>query len=383
LLYLTPLAMTSRIRILEWRHTGHRLAYVAAIIRSVPHDAAPAVLETSAEAAASVEYAEHLLPLEQSGMFIRDISEIGAGNRALAASLRRARKLKEVVVLPEADRVLPVLAAAWLTRGLPRPTSIILMRPPHWRDGGVRALPWALTKAVFLAAFALATRSFDVHLLEDPLAAGQDRVWRRPFESERLRLNDPCDLLSDSDVCLPSELLGDNRPMIAVVGAIDQRKNLPLILAAWQLSHAQEDSVLVIAGRHSSEARSLVASEGSGPSTVSIDRYLSNAEMAAVLHACRGLFVLQDGGISSGLLTKAASLGRWVIALEGSRTGRAAKSAGVGVLAQPTPIDLALAIDAVVGRMGHPPQVSLDTADDFGRTVLRRFLTSTHGRAVR
>jgi glycosyltransferase involved in cell wall biosynthesis len=375
--------VTSRIRILEWRHTGHRLAYVAAIVRSVPHDAAPAILETSAEAAASVEYAEHLLPLEQSGTLIRDVSEIGTGNRALVASLRRARKLKEVVVLPEADRVLPVLAAVWLTRGLPRPTSIIVMRPPQWRDGGVRALPWALTKAALLTAFALATGSFDVHLLEDPLAGGPDRVWRWPFESERLRLNDPSDLVNDSDVCLPPELLGESRPMIAVVGAIDERKNLPLILAAWHQTHARDDSVLVIAGRHSSEVRNLVASEGPGPSIISIDRYLSNAEMAAVLHACRGLFVLHDGGISSGLLTKAASLGRWVIALEGSRTGRTAKAAGVGEIAQPTPIDLARAIDSVVGRMAYPPPVSLDTAHDFGRRVLRTFVASTRGRAVR
>jgi hypothetical protein len=374
-------SMTKMVYLLEWRHGGHRLAYVAAIARAAAGSGRRIVLVTTSTVTASDEYRTHVASLEGLGIIdVRIENELNTW-RGKLSSLRDIRRAGSGAVIPEADPLMPVLLVAALSRGLPRPTVTILMRPPRWRQDGARSLVKGVLKAALITGCRLMYRSFDVQLLDDPLAEGGDRVWHAPLSGQALRLDDPCDLFDTSAGALPPELaiLVGNDELMVVLGAIDSRKRVPLIIDAWLHSRRADNAKLVIAGRQHPDVvlRLQQADVAGNPSIMTIDRYLDNAEMGSILERSKGIFVLYDGGLSSGLLVTAASIGRWVIALQDSRTGRVAGGRGLAELCTNSVADVARAIENVLQRPESPNPVSLSNSLDFGRRVLRRFSVST------
>jgi hypothetical protein len=278
-------------------------------------------------------------------------------------------------VLPEADRFLHVLLFALIIRRLPRPTTAIVMRPPQSVRGRLRGRLGSLAKTLLILALT-PWKSVDVHLLEDPLAEGDNRVWRDPIlRRERFRLDDPCSLLETSPGELPEELRlrSSERPFLTVVGSIDDRKNLPLTLAAWRSATELAGFDLVVAGKQSPSVSTWLQSAGPFTSNIYfVNRYLSDAEIRGVIEYSRGIVALYDGGFSSGFLVAAAAMGRWAITIEGSRTGTVAAQQGFGVLCTPTLAGVADAMRQALVNGSRPPQVAVPSSREFGRRILRR-----------
>ena len=362
------------VSVVEWRHGGHRLSYVAAIARSANQASIEIELVTSSAVESSDEYRIHLAQLVDDRSLLVRTSERLASGRGLSRELRSIRDRHRAAVLPEADKFLHVLLVAKLLRRLPVPTVAIVMRPPRsgggWRDR-IRAM---LKTALVLAASPLP--ALDVQLLEDPLAEGDERVWRsRLLRSAKWRLNDPCALLETPASNLPPELaeVTIDRSVLAIVGVIDSRKQLPLVLAGWQFAGADGD--LVIAGKQSPDVSAWLRSFGPLPKNVYfVDRYLTDSEVRAIVERSRGILLLYDGGFSSGFMVAAAAAGRWAITIVGSRTGRVASSQGFGVPSEATPAGVAFAIKTVLTNQAMPPAVSVPGPTDFGRCILRRVI---------
>ena len=369
------------VGILEWRHGGHRLAYVAAIVDGAAASGRRAVLLTDKETLGSPEFSVHLS--ENKNQDTR-VSKQRIGTVAgMLASLRWLRSNAEITVVPEADRFLATLILAWLVRALPRNTSVIVMRPPVLQRASGHSFKRRQVDSVVVAATGLLKTalmlvcqrisSIDMFLLEDPVATGAQRVWGWPFSSETLRLDDPSDLIPAGRGIQPVELgsARRDRRVIAIVGSIDSRKQVPLLLRAWESVDKSGEPLLLLAGPHERQVRELVDQQRvADKSILSIDRYLTNEEMAGVIERSSGLAILYDGGVSSGILTTAVAVGRWVITTENTRTGAIAEANGCAVACNGRPDSLANAIDRVIVAPSQPPGHDLPTRLDFARRLL-------------
>ncbi len=378
-----PIQMSQQVFIIEWRYSGHRLAYGAAICRAAVADGRVVVLVTTGELVASTEFGIHLANIPDLRVEIWD--ELNKNlHRTVLKIARHIRRRRGMCVVPECDRLLLTLFLGWLTRSLPRPTSLIFMQPPKHTWRGIPAAVWSVVKPLLILGLTWSHQTVDVHLIEDPLAKRQDRVWRAPLSAPRNRLHDPSDLLGSDEAKLPPELTDTSEtvPVIGVLGSIDDRKRLPEILEAWRCSQARNTARLVVAGTQYGSARdALVDLDPELRSSVTtIDRYLTNGEMYAVLRRCSCILVLYDSVISSGMLIAAAAAGRWVITAAGTRTQRVATAGGFGISSSIVPSALALAIDAAIASRTPPRSVTLTTSVEFGRRVLRRAGRNGHAR---
>ena len=121
---------TSGIDIIEWRPSGHRMTYVAALARAAIDAGRPVTLWTTKEVTETVEFQTQVSSLVSPVEFSVEISSGLGSARSLLHQLRVVRKRGGGAVVPEADRFLYVLLLALVTRQLPHPTAAIVMRPP-------------------------------------------------------------------------------------------------------------------------------------------------------------------------------------------------------------------------------------------------------------
>ena len=359
------------VNILQLSAGGHRLAYVAAIADAAIAGGLVVRLLTLPGVIASAEFAVHLAALQRSGSLETieraDLFSARGRDRVVSAIRRRG----EMLVVPDSDRLLAELTILKLMRRLPSPSSFIVMRPPPFGRRTAKSLIVGASKVMLLSVLACFRRSVHLNLLEDPLATTEERVWRWPISLLGPRLDDPADLMGDT-ATLPPEMehLSTDRGVIAVVGSIDKRKNLPLILAAWKLASPDLNATLVVAGRIASTVRAEVSAALASENVLVMDRYLSNEEILGVIDRAHALLVLYDGGFSSGLMTSAAAHGRWVICLHGSRTGAVAIANGFGVRCHDSSRALSDAMFQVATRTAFPPPVHLTASTDFGAKAL-------------
>jgi hypothetical protein len=359
------------LSVVEWRAGGHRLAYVSAVVMGA--DQRPVELVTSPAVMGSGEFAVHLAEFVSLGRLSLRASDDFGSSRRILSLLRELRTRGRAVVLPEADKYLLTLVVGKLLRRLPRRMTIIVMRPPSTVATAGRIGQFA--KRMLIVALMAWRHSIDVRLLEDPLAHGDSRCWQGPILGRRTnRLNDPCGLLDVDSAPLPADLEREiaGRQVLAVVGAIDARKNLPLVLEGWAASQPP-DSVLLVAGHHSASVSSWLSENPLRipPNTYFLNQYLTNNELRAVIERSRAIFTLYDGGISSGIVIGAAALGRWAIVSSHSRTASVASVHGFAIPCDPNPRDVARAIIEIIARGQLPTPVSLPNSEQFGRDILR------------
>jgi hypothetical protein len=365
----TPTAVS----VVEWRRGGHRLAYVAAIAKGA--DNRPIELITSRDVLDSGEFETHLAPFVEFGtMTVRVVDDL-EDSRVLFSLLSELRAAGQGVVLPEADKFLPQLVVAKILRRLPRRMVIIVMRPPDAVTTGRRLGRWA--KRAFIVSLMAWRRSLDVRLLEDPLGRGETRCWQglvlgRPS----YRLNDPCGVLDSESAPLPSsvtEVLADLR-VVAVVGALDARKNLPLVIEGWETVNIP-GSALLLAGPQSPGIDAWLRDNETRlpPNVFTWNNYLGHDELRSAIERSTAIITLYDGGISSSLMLGAAALGRWTITLAGTRTARVAQVHGFGIACEPTADDVGRAIREALAKSAYPHAVPLPDSREFGRDILRRF----------
>ena len=360
------------VSILQLGCEGHRLAYVAAIVRAAATGGARTKLLTVPRVSTSDEFGTHLASLVADGRLeVAELSDLAS----VAGRLRTLRQLRSegsFLVVPDSDRLLPTVLLAKVLRRSPRALSLVVMRPPMFDRRRARTYLIAPSKVLLLTVLTVFRRSVRVHLLDDPLAGESERVWRPPLSKLGARLNDPMDLMG-GECRTPMEIanLPTDAKVVAVIGSLDERKRLPLILDAWLDGGWQPEGVLVLAGKvppHSKrmlEAR-LVQLE----SAVLIDRYLSNSEIMGVLTRAQAVLVLYDGGLSSGVLLSAAAAGRWVVCEAGSRTGRVALGNRIAVECSLDPRSIAGAMRWVLGAARTPNPIRIAASDQFAAQVL-------------
>jgi hypothetical protein len=360
-----------RLLIVEHRFRGHRLAYLALAARA--HGAVDLV--TTSDMATSEEYAVHLSPLADAGIVTVTIDDRLPRIRAVVEWIACGRRTGRALLVPECDAMLPLLVALKVANRLPWPTSMIVARAPDRRDRNLRRRVWGVAKTAMIASLMCFERSVDVLLVEDGLADPPHRVWRRPVNRADQLLEEPGDLIPRVGGRLPLPQFGnlDPRvPVLAVVGAIDDRKNLPMILDAWA-RRADRSAALLVAGKPQGDSESLLGSPRvtGDPSITVITRYLSNDEISACLERATALFMLYDLGLTSSLMMAAALNGRWVIGIEGTRTARVASSHGFAITFDGSVEGLAHAIDHAIACTHHPQPVPVMTGAEWGRRVTR------------
>jgi glycosyltransferase involved in cell wall biosynthesis len=363
------------VDIIEWRPLGHRMTYVASIVRVANDAGINVVLWTTPQVLETDEFDAQLSGFISNGQLTTNTSSQLGNPRGLLTALGEIRRQDRAAILPEADRYLHLLLLGLVSGQLPRNTTAIVMRPPRAVSGRWRGWLGSIVKTALVVVLVM-SRRVDVQLLEDPLAEDGERLWTGPLKRESLRLDDPCSLLDIESGELPVELQFRTRRVasLALVGVIDHRKNVPLIIRAWQLA-APPDAALIIAGKQSPSVSSWLAEAEPLPENVIlINRYLSESEVRGILEQSNGILTLYDGGLSSGVMVAAAAVGRWVIVLEGTRTGRVAAQKGFGLVCKPSPPALADAMLGALSNTSKPPPLVVPRSGDFGRRVLRLVL---------
>lgn len=358
------------VTIVEWRAGGHRLAYVAGVVNASVALGRSVCLVTTAEAAGSAQFNVHLSECVAAGHIDVQICDRVSTASGLLAELRARGKSTTHLLLPEADRFLVLLVTLRLTNSIPASTVAIAMRPPRLRS--VRSL-LGRGGLVKLAMLYLLAALLDLRLLDDPLAAGSDRCWTVPLlRRARFRLDDPSllDGISPTDPPELADVYGQ-LPIVTMCGSIDERKGLPVVLAAWASHKVNRKCVLLVAGKQSPTVSMQIRSMSPmPPNVVFVDRYLSNAELCSVIDHSRAILVLSELRLSSGTLLACASAGRLVIAAKGTRTARIAVREGFGIQCNLEPTDVAAAILRAVDCVQSPPRIHIPTLSAFGRSVL-------------
>ena len=219
-----------------------------------------------------------------------------------------------------------------------------------------------------------ACRRIDLLLVDDPLAEGDDRAWSWPLAGSHFRADDPGDLIPPGIGRMPPEITYDVSActMTLVLGTLDERKRLPLILDAWEGLCEAEGLELVIAGCVRQPVHDLMTTHNAlrCSNVTVIDRYVSNDEASALMESCTAALVLYDSKASSGILLAAAARGRWVIALRESREYRVSRLHDFGIGTNGSAADLARCIASVSNRK-LPRRIPIPTSRDFGERTLR------------
>ncbi|GGC67136.1 glycosyltransferase [Hoyosella rhizosphaerae] len=287
--------------IVERIHRGHRLMYVALLIRGARDRGGRATVLLTPDAPGSVEYATHLGPL--AGDFdLITADAISASSIILAARKHRS----DTIVVPDADTLLTsFFRLAW--RRLPARLALLVMRPDS--HGGARSTVVTLIKRAIVGALRRHPK-VDVFTLASST--------RKPTRNE---VSDPAvvDVNSrDLDGFTVLAGLDDDHFWFGVIGAITGRKNVDLVLGALgELD--PETSGLLIAGKISDDIRDdllpvIDAATSMGLTVRVVDDFLENTQIDAAVAAVDCVILAHSNEGSSGILSKATRTGTRILA---------------------------------------------------------------------
>jgi hypothetical protein len=358
--------------IIEWRHTGHNLGYVAAIARAAMARGKSVRVVATPEVVGSPE------AVQLTGVPIRIDTRLKQRVGVLRAI--QDQSSSTAVVVQHADEVRWQVAVAALRRSRPQVLSLVMLRSPGSRlrrqqgRGLLRTLAGAVRAADSLVCFALLarTRVVDLHLLESPLSAPGSRHWGWPLLRPDRTILDPADLLPvTEEPKLPPELddVDDDTQLFLVIGSIDGRKHVGPILDAWRLVADEGRRALVLAGRVAPRVLETIATRQSRGVHV-VDRFITDAEFSGLLNRSQAVFALSDN--PSGVMLAACQHLCWTIARAGSGGGSAVERLDIGEVTTLSPDALADAVRRVSKRGGMRRAPTLSGTTEFGAQVLRR-----------
>lgn len=306
-----------RVAIVESNHTGHRLYFVRLLVEEAERRGDEVLVLLSGDATASDEYELHLRRVE--GLF--EVHTLARGTREprLAALRRIARDLRtDLVVVPDGDRVARSMALSRRWSGPGSLTVLVLREKSQSKDSAGKEL---LTNVIKSAIYRWADRGRNarVVLLKTALWRGTSRL---------ATANDPVTMTATaaSIGALRTELgLDTSRHWFAVLGVVDERKNLPLVARSLAALKGR-DIGLVVAGQCSPSVLSaaeegLTALRSTGAPVVLVNRMLSDLELDSIVGAVDTVVMAHSNEGSSGLFGKAAAAGTRIVAA-GSKTLR-------------------------------------------------------------
>jgi hypothetical protein len=264
---------------------------------------------------------------------------------AAVADLCRAREVATVAVM-DSDQALKRwwYTAAKAFRGLPRRPRVVFMLTRYpTRVEAFDARFWFLRVKVLLVALAMATRT----LHRAGCFAGRDDL-SEGWLVKRLRDPAVCSAHARDRAKLRAELdLPADRKIVGVVGLIDARKVVPLVLEATMLS--ADDADVLAAGMFDDEVRRWA--ESLPPATrarlITRDKHLANDELDQIVAASDVISVVQPYKGPSGLMGKAFVAGVPIVTAGSKVRSREARVTGGGLSAELTASSVAAALSRI------------------------------------
>jgi glycosyltransferase involved in cell wall biosynthesis len=358
---------------------GHRFGLVADVTR-VAQRSGDVVLLTSIGARQTEFFRTFLadMPIE----VIERFDHIYPPTRQVAAAVAELCRQRDVatVAVMDADQTLKRwwYIAPWAYRGLPRRPRVVFMLTRYpTRVELFDARFWFLRVKALLVALAMMTRTLD----RAGCFAGRDDL-SSGWMVKRLRDPAVCIAHSRDRARLRAELgLRADRKIVGIVGLIDARKAVPLVLEATMRSAPDAD--LMIAGMFDPEVRRWV--DALAPETrarlIERDKHLGNDELDQLVAACDVISVVQPYKGPSGLMGKALVAAVPVVTAGSKVRQREARVTGGGLAADMTVDSIAAALRrlyadgaATLRRRAVPPA----TAEEFAARLLdvREYQTS-------
>lgn len=366
-----------RTVIVEPSSSGHRLYYVR-LLAEGHHDVVPVWL-TSRKAAESGAARVHLGHLVDEGAL--DVVVGPTSRRAVLRSVLgpdSGAPASHVVILDGDCWLLP-LTATLASRGTRRsrtPVRLLILRPPVHAGRPGRALLTSLTKGRLIHLLSLLSgrlhRDWQVLGLGDSFGVLEssgpgfrgvpDPVAGRPLperSSARAQFDiDPA------------------RPVVAVLGGIDQRKNPGLVADA--VASMSPETTLLLVGTTTPDAASAVRRSAlPRDRRVEVDRYVSDDEMSAAARCADVIAIMYDNHqSSSGILALAAQAGAPVVVPRGSRLAEVVIALGTGYVADFDARQIADRLtSAIAERSGFSPATRAASArlgvDEFVAALTR------------
>lgn len=354
---------TQHIVIVEPNGDGHRLSYVADLARCALRSSYRVTLVVP-DGAPEAEI--HLAGLDETCEIVAH-----PGRQSLSKLSRRLGS--DVLVVPDGDRVAVSIGLrlsirrAWMGRGSIR---ILLMRWGHdLREPSLMSRARQFAKRV---AIRRASRLDGVALVALASASGADTGEGLLLAPDPVRVS--ADTLEIARLRAEWDST-DGRPVVAVVGALDRRKNIPTVLDALDIAD-RRDIVLVIAGRIETGVLEeitpkIAALRTLGQVIVVTNRNLSDIELDATVAAADYVVLAHSNEGPSGILGKAMALGTGIIAAGAESLQRDVAKLGrdLDSWCSLSPEDLALALERVRVH-DHSVRVSTPGADEFASAVL-------------
>lgn len=290
--------------IVEPYFTGHRLYYVALLLKELISRGEDVTLLTTSTAVGSAEWQVHLSAMTptviERPLEAFTLTDIAAVSESVGSNL---------TIIPNADaELLPVITQGWRGPGV---LKLLVMRAQSAQPGPpfpkLRPLKTLVKRA--LIKFADLRSGVDVYALRNPLSpAGRVLNW----VPDPIVLN--CTPQQQKKLTEQLDAHG-SRYWFGVFGAICQRKNLPLIAEAIT---NQQGCGLLIAGSVEDDvvqesAPFLEAFVANGGAVVQLPGPLTNDEFDSAIATVDCVVVAQSEEGSSSIVLRAAALGTRLI----------------------------------------------------------------------
>ena len=288
--------MVHKVVIAEDNLSGHRYNYVRTLTEGAVRRGWEVVVLTTPQ-----EHAARFEELQALSVEIR----LAAHHSPACLAETAERCSAHLVVVPDGDRLALRLAFTRWTG--PATLRVLVMR--------ANAQPRKLRVQTLVAQrlrqglFWVAERQRDVQLryLTSALRTDLPLPW----------VQDP---IQFEPTPVPSEALPDGVSWVGILGAIDERKNVPEVYAAVREAR-DERCGLLLAGRLSSDVRAMVDQLPPDIPVYVIDRHLSNGELDAFVAAVSVVVVAHSNESPSGIMGKAVAAGTRILAA-GAKTLR-------------------------------------------------------------
>jgi hypothetical protein len=348
--------------VVEGNPTGHRLFYARLLAESAARTGHSVRLVISFDRISSEERRIHLegldgsVDLEDSNRFdLRGISDVAN------------RFHSDLTIVPDGDSVALGLGrgSKWTGHGH---LTLLVMRE-HAQPAKIALVTFGkdVLRRRTLKRAAM-QRNVTVRVLKSAIWSGG---------SDLLVVNDPVSLsagIREIDDVKTVFGMTPDRYWFAVLGAITERKNLPLIAAALTQSSPQRLG-LIIAGKIQGEvleSSAVVIRElrELGCKVVVVDRLLTETELDALVQASDCLVLAHSNEGPSGLLGKAAAAGTRIVAA-GARSLRqdAALVPSIATWSRLHTSELSQALHAA-SELQRPDALAIASKSEFARVLL-------------
>lgn len=361
-----------RVLVFELDHSGHRLQYVRVLIDALSPFCVEVLLFTSDRVIDSDEYKTHLREVESSFRVITCPykSHTGPLRRALAkvtafrAALRNHHA--DHVFVPYADGLAQLLGMVRMVGALDIPAGVeiegIMMR------GGF-AYPtdkWADRIRAWISLAATKMLPFEVLHQLDPIPFSALKKMQGQFNAHCRIIPEPVEAIEPIDRAEARRKIGIpvHGRYLVNLGSGDTRKGTDLLLRAFARAKVKSDDRLLLVGKLAPAIRRLIEADMKtwvqDGRIILMDEYVSHEQFCLGLNAADVICTPYPRHIgSSGIVVRAAAIGKPVLASSYGWVGAVVSTFGLGTTCSVS--------DSV--EFAHHITESLEIASEYRQTA--------------